>query len=174
MFKKLWTIHAQIGIWVIPLASFLLPEATKAIYTRVFSILHSTLSLLSPDNNNDAKKTPHTCANHPATDKDQATLDSEEKVRLRTLGPHMCIMDFEPAQFNAFEQLFSGEVQECHFHFHQAISCNVQSHAKLSRLIQSVRAQKSLDNQLAFLEAKPPQLGNPYQVFPRARKTPFD
>ncbi|KAJ9058363.1 hypothetical protein DSO57_1013029 [Entomophthora muscae] len=36
------------------------------------------------------------------------------------------------------------------------------------------RAQKALDNQLAFLEAKNPQLGSPYQVSSRAKKTPFD
>ncbi|KAJ9057668.1 hypothetical protein DSO57_1020405 [Entomophthora muscae] len=51
--------------------------------------------------------TPYTGANPPNADKDQATLDLEEKVRLRALGPHICITDFKPAQFNAFEQLFS-------------------------------------------------------------------
>ncbi|KAJ9062996.1 hypothetical protein DSO57_1004628 [Entomophthora muscae] len=43
---------------------------------------HSALSLLpSPNNNNDAKKTfTHTRTNSPATDKDQVTLDLEEKA----------------------------------------------------------------------------------------------
>ncbi|KAJ9085010.1 hypothetical protein DSO57_1018294 [Entomophthora muscae] len=36
-----------------------------------------------------------------------------------------------------------------------------------------VRAQNDLDNQLFFLEAKLLQLGNPYQLSPRARKSPF-
>ncbi|KAJ9067064.1 hypothetical protein DSO57_1003370 [Entomophthora muscae] len=96
MFKQLWMVHAQIDIREISLAFFLFPGATKAIYTRAFSILCKELSLLSPDNNNGAKKTPHTCTNPPAADTNQATLDLEKKVRLRALGPHMCIMDFEP------------------------------------------------------------------------------
>ncbi|KAJ9075001.1 hypothetical protein DSO57_1000941 [Entomophthora muscae] len=56
--------HAQIDIWVIPLTFFLLPGATKAIYTCAFTILLQALSLL-PDNNN-AKKTPYTFTNPPA------------------------------------------------------------------------------------------------------------
>ncbi|KAJ9087128.1 hypothetical protein DSO57_1036360 [Entomophthora muscae] len=42
-------------------------------------------------------------------------------------------MEFEPAQFNAFEKLFGVEVQECHFYFHQAFACNVQANDDLSR-----------------------------------------
>ncbi|KAJ9089754.1 hypothetical protein DSO57_1009505 [Entomophthora muscae] len=68
------------------------------------------------------RRPPHIPTNSPDADKDQATLDSEEKVSLRALGPHICIMDFNPAQFNAFEQLFSRELQGCHFHFCQAVA----------------------------------------------------
>ncbi|KAJ9057413.1 hypothetical protein DSO57_1022953 [Entomophthora muscae] len=50
--------------------------------------------------------------------------------------PHICIMDFDPAQFNAFEQLFNAEVQGCHFHFCQVVAQNVQAHAKLSKFSQ--------------------------------------
>ncbi|KAJ9049548.1 hypothetical protein DSO57_1023351 [Entomophthora muscae] len=48
-------------------------------------------------NSDNAKKTPpHTCTNPPDADQDQATLNTEKKARLRALGPHICIMDFEP------------------------------------------------------------------------------
>ncbi|KAJ9083286.1 hypothetical protein DSO57_1036196 [Entomophthora muscae] len=58
MFKQLWMIHAQIDIQVIPIAFSLLPGATKAIYTCVFSILCRAITLLSLANNDKFKKTP--------------------------------------------------------------------------------------------------------------------
>ncbi|KAJ9067710.1 hypothetical protein DSO57_1036391 [Entomophthora muscae] len=133
MFYQLWMINAQIDIWVIPLTFFIFPGATEAIYTCASFILFQELSLLPP--NDDAKKTPpHMHPNPPDADKDQATLDLKEKVGLRALGPHICIMEFEPAQFNAFEQLFGMKVQGYHFYFHQAVACNVQENDDLSRL----------------------------------------
>ncbi|KAJ9059930.1 hypothetical protein DSO57_1036410 [Entomophthora muscae] len=169
-------VHAQIDIWVIPLVFFLLPRATEAIYTCTFSILCQELALLPPANDDESKKTPpHTRANPPASDKDQVTLDSEEKERLRALGPCVCNMDFEPAQFNAFKQFFSGEVQGFHFHFCQAVACNVQAHAELSRLswrdtLDTCRFVLAQFSALAFLKPEHTAMGfevlskNPYIV----------
>ncbi|KAJ9066711.1 hypothetical protein DSO57_1006933 [Entomophthora muscae] len=60
MFYQLWMVHAQVDIWVILLVFFFLPGATKAIYTRAFTILQQELSLLLLTNN--IQKSPHT---HP-------------------------------------------------------------------------------------------------------------
>ncbi|KAJ9054410.1 hypothetical protein DSO57_1015038 [Entomophthora muscae] len=40
-------------------------------------------------------------------------------------------MDFEQAQFRAFEATFNGEVQGCFFHFRQALIKNLKSKKEL-------------------------------------------
>ncbi|KAJ9055011.1 hypothetical protein DSO57_1008617 [Entomophthora muscae] len=72
---------------------------------------------------------PRTFANPPDAKKDQATLDREEKVSLCSPGPCICIMDFEPAQLNAYTQILGREVQGCHSHCRQVAACNVQANA---------------------------------------------
>ncbi|KAJ9069189.1 hypothetical protein DSO57_1021189 [Entomophthora muscae] len=79
----------------------------------------SNQSLASTQNNPWWPKSWNTTL--PDADKGQVTLDLEEKARLRALGPNICIMDFEPTKFNAYEQLFDGKAQGSHFYYCQKL-----------------------------------------------------
>ncbi|KAJ9080073.1 hypothetical protein DSO57_1039659 [Entomophthora muscae] len=129
IFRQLWVLHGQFNDQVIPLVFFLLPGAKTEGYTRAFKIVWDTLCSLPT--NQLPPPTHATRANPSSAEKDESTLAAEQLAHVRSLGPKVIIMDFEQAQFRAFEATFNGEVQSCFFHFRQALIKNLKSEKDL-------------------------------------------
>lgn len=168
LFYQLWVVHATVESKVLPFAYFLLPGATEEIYTKAFKILQDAMKALPvPD---EPTAGPSTRANPDDSQKDAETLAQEQLARDKALGPAVIIMDYETAQYNAFKEVFDGEVQGCFFHYRQAITRRLQQTpalSKLSREDTTGKCKSVIQKLVALAFVKPDDVGTGFMIIER-------
>ena len=119
MFYQLWVVHGVYQDAILPLAFFLLPGKSEAVYNRAFTLLKTA---------------------------------TQQEIKQPTWnGPQKIVLDYELAKYNAYVEIFQGQVQGYFFYYLQAVYSNMYSFKALKSLvIQRVR-QTAESSRLSLL-----------------------